>query len=439
MKRIVIAVLGIVTILTVVILSGCTNSSTSTITATSTAITTALSTSTTVATTTETSTSTATQTATPKTLKIGIVTPLTGSAANVATNCERAVEMAIADQNAKGGVTIGGQPYTLAAVVRDDKMDPATAKSIANEMVFDLKVPVVFGPAPPEMPALQQILNDNKVLTFGMLASPQTCTPDYPYSFFMSFLDGEYATVTEYVAKSYPDAKRVISFYADLPDEPMAEASAKEMCQYYGLNWLGMVKFPVSTTDFSPYVQKLMSYKPDVIDLSACGGAVGPLEGTITAQIRQSGYTGLIMMPLTPPPGIMNTVPKEYLNKIVTNNTNLDGPVVPAGYNDLINRYFTQYGEEPNDSFVQDYSVAAAFLQFLNTQSTMDTQQWMKNFANYKWTTSGFGKQQFQWIGTPTFGINRVVLSNFWTSEWKDGVLDTDYLNDLPVQLWEGK
>jgi len=72
---------------------------------------------------------------------------MTGPAANVGTNFVRAAEMAIADQNAKGGVTIGGQKYTLKGIVRDDKFDPATGKTIAEEVVYNLKVKVIVGPS----------------------------------------------------------------------------------------------------------------------------------------------------------------------------------------------------------------------------------------------------------------------------------------------------
>jgi ABC-type branched-subunit amino acid transport system substrate-binding protein len=346
--------------------------------------------------------------------------------------------MAMADQNAKGGVTIGGQTYTLADIVRDDKFDQATAKSLANEMVFNDKVPVIFGPSQVEGPAMQQITNDNKILMFCMSPSPDMTKPDYPYNFFAGgIVSQQYDTVLQYIMKYYPNAKKVVTFYADLPDEPLEVGGAQQMCKYYGFDWLGVEKFPMATTDFSPFAQKLIAYNPDIIDLSGGGGATGSLEGTIVTQIRQAGFNGIIMMPTVPPPGIMDTVPKEYLNKIVTNDINIDGPIVSPEYKELVTRYHQQYGEWPIDFFVQAYNAVYPFFQFLNTQNTMDTQQWMENFANYKWT--GVFGEQAQWVGKPLYGINRCLMTNFWASEWKDGVLTTDYAPNLPTQLWVGQ
>lgn len=436
MKRISVIVLSFVIILAAVMLSGCAGGTT-TLTATTTATSTQVATTTATSTATATATTTAvtTQTLKPKTLTFGIVTPLTSPAANVAMNYERAVQMAMADQNAKGGVTIGGQPYTLSAIVRDDKFDQATAKSLANEMVFNDKVPVIFGPSQVEGPAMQDITNANKVLMFCMSPTPDMCNTKYPYNFFAGgIVSQQYDTVLQYIKQYYPDAKKVVTFYADLPDYPLETGGAKDMCQYYGFDWLGAVKFPTSTTDFSPFAQQLMAKNPDIIDLSGGGGATGSMEGTIVNQIRQAGYTGIIMMPTVPPPGIMNTVPKQYLNKIVTNDINPDGSVVTSEYKDLITRYQQQYGQLPIDFFVQAYNVVSAFFQFLNTQNTMDTQQWMQNFATYKW--KGVFGEDAEWVGEPIFGINRAMLTNFWASEWKDGTLATDYAPKLPLELW---
>jgi len=419
--------------------AGACSSTTTTTTATVTK-TAAAQTTTATATATATTTATATKTAAAetKTLTIAIVTPLTNFAVNVSMNFERAVIMAIDDQNAKGGVTIGGQNYNLAYIVRDDKFDTATAKSLAEEMVFNEKVPVIFGPSQNEGPALQPTTNENKVLMFCMSPIPEMCKPEYPYTFYLGGIQSQqYATVMEYITKFYPDAKKVVSFYGDLSDEPAQSAAAKQMCDYYDLEWSGMVKFPASTTDFAPYAQKLMAYDPDVIDLSGCGGALGSLEGTMVKQFREAGYTGIIDMPTVPPPGIMDTVPAEYMDKIVTNDININGSIVSAEYKSLVTRFQTQYNELPIDFFVQAYNGASAFFEFLDTQSTMDTEQWMQNFANYKWT--GVFGEDAQWVGEPIFGINRALMTNFWTSEWKNGVLDTSYVNNLPTELWISK
>jgi len=55
--------------------------------------------------------------ASPKTLDIGIATPLTGPAAHLGANIRNGALFAIDDQNAQGGVTIAGQKYLLNPIV----------------------------------------------------------------------------------------------------------------------------------------------------------------------------------------------------------------------------------------------------------------------------------------------------------------------------------
>jgi branched-chain amino acid transport system substrate-binding protein len=374
-----------------------------------------------------------------KTLDIAIVAPLTGPAANVGTNYQRAVEMAIEDINAAGGVTIAGQKYVLSAIVRDDKFDEATAKTIAEEMIFNNGVKVIMGCSQKEGPAVVQTTNANKTILFSMSPTPQMQNPDLPYDFALGgIVTQQYATVLDYVKKYYPTAKTMVTLYADQNDAPLETGGAKTMAEYYGLTYLGYELFPFpTTTDFAPFAQKLMTYNADIIDLSGCGGATGALEGTMIKQIREAGFKGIILQPTVPPPGIMETIPAEYLYKIVTNDININGSIVTDTYRNLVNRYHVKYGDWPIDFLAQAYNGVHAFFTFLNGQDSMDTQKWMEGFANYKWT--GVYGEAAQWVGKPDFGINRALMTNFWASEWKNGVLETEYVATLPTQLWISK
>lgn len=425
MKKIIIGTICVFAILVLLVISGCSSSANTTTNNTQSSATGGI----------QTTTSSSVE---AKTFNIAIITPLTGAAANVAKNYERGVEMAITDQNAKGGISIAGQKYKLNAIVRDDKFDPATGKSLANEVIFNDNVKVIFGPSQVEGAAMQDLTNQNKVLMFSMSPNPDMTNPKLPYNFFVGGIPQQmYSTVLNYVKKYYPDAKKMVTFYANLPDAQTWTAAAKQMAQVDGFDWLGYEQFPMGTSDFSPFAQKLMAYNPDIIDLSGGGGATGSLLGTIVTQIRQAGYNGIIIMPTVPPRGIMSTVPKQYLNKIVTNDVNIDSPIVTTVYRDLFNRYNQKYNEWPINLMPIAYNAASAFFQFLNGQKTMDTQQWIQDFSNYTW--QGVFGLPAKWIGQPMFGINRALIVNYWCSEWKDGTLESNYTYQGSNALWESQ
>ena len=363
-----------------------------------------------------------------KFFEVGVGTILSGPAANLGLNFQRGVQMAIDDVNAKGGVTIAGQKYTLRLIARDTKFDPATAKSVAEEFVYDKKLKVIFGPSQNEMTAMQQITNDSKVFLFGMSPMDELTNKDFPYNFFVGGIAEEMVlSGMDYAAKNYPSAQRVITFQDDLPDAVLWEVAAKTVCKQYGKTWLGIEKYPFTTQDFAPYAQKLLTYNPDIIDLGGSGGAAAAVVGTMIKQIREAGYKGIFVLPTAPPPGILDTVPVEYLNKVIINVVDENSTVAAKAYTDLIKRYKAQYNSLPIDFLQSVYNGAYAFFTYINGQKDMDAQRWMNEFQDYKWTAA-YGAQS-KWIGSAAWGVNRAMRTTYWVSEYKDGKLNTVVAN----------
>ena len=102
----------------------------------------------------------------PKTLDIGIATPLTGTYAFIGTQIQNAALLAIDDQNEQGGVTIAGQKYVLNPIIRDTKWDLVLGKTIAEELVFDKGVKIITGPFISDAIGAQTVTEPNKVITF---------------------------------------------------------------------------------------------------------------------------------------------------------------------------------------------------------------------------------------------------------------------------------
>jgi branched-chain amino acid transport system substrate-binding protein len=375
-----------------------------------------------------------------KSFDVGVATPLTGPAANVGANFRNAVQLAAENQNAQGGITIGGQKYKINVIVRDTKFDVTVAKTVTEELVFDKKVKAIFGPSPVESASMQQICEPNKIPMFGMSPMPGLTAPDKPFSFWVGGYPLKMYTLGAlYIKKYYPQAKKVATVYADLPDQGLWEATAKEACGKFGFEWLGMEKYGPGMTDFSSVIQRILAKKPEVIDTAGSGGAMGAILPLLVKQIRQAGFEGIIWMPATPPPGVMEeAVPKEYLNKIVTNDQNLSSPVVTKIYKDLYNQYVAKFKTKPIDFFGEAYNGTKAFFEFLNGQKTMDSAAWVQGFEKYRWKGI-FGHEEF-WVGKPVFGINRFLIDSLWVAEWKGGKLaNTQVVEKFPYEWFESK
>jgi branched-chain amino acid transport system substrate-binding protein len=375
-----------------------------------------------------------------KMLDVGIATPLTGPAAHLGENIKNAALMAIDDQNAQGGVKIGGETFQLNPIILDTKKDAAVGKSVAEQLVYDKKVKIVIGPFIDDALGAQPVLESNQIVTFIVTPSTKDMTgPNKPYTYFFSGpIPQMFNTGAAYIQKFYPNAKTVVSMAPDLPDTVMFLNSSQLMCKLYGLNWVASEKFPFGTTDFGPMITRALAKNPDIIDTNSTGGNMGGLCAQLIKQLRQAGYKGIIWVPALPPPGtVAEIVPEKDRTRIVTNDIDWEAPIVSDAYRDLARRYVKKYNRPPIDIVGQLYNVTKPFFEFLNTQGTMDTAKWMEGFTGYRW--KGIYGKEASWIGKPMFGINRMAFRASWASEWTNGKLETKWEAPIPLDLFVEK
>jgi branched-chain amino acid transport system substrate-binding protein len=372
----------------------------------------------------------------PKVLKIGVSSPLTGSAAEHGTNIQNGALMAIDDQNAEGGVTIGGQKYTLQAVVRDNKWDIMQSRSVAEELVFNEGVKAIAGTFVQDSVGTQTVTEKNKVILFPLVVVvPSMTGPDKPFTFFTGYpFIQMYDDKLAYIQKFYPNDKKILSMVIDLPDLEAFMGSIKTLAPRYGLDWQGYEKFPITITDFSPVISRVLAKNPDIIDLAQLG-TLGGLGGLEIKQIRQAGFKGIIMVPgAVPEQVIAEVVPKEYQYKIVCSMLKPDTPIPGDAYKGFNERYQKKFNEFPTNALPYlEYNPVKGFFQFLNGQDSMDTTAWMQGFEKYHW--QGLWGFDSYWIGKPMYNINRIILGPSFVYEYVDGKLDVKWEAPLPYAL----
>jgi branched-chain amino acid transport system substrate-binding protein len=373
----------------------------------------------------------------PKTLDIGIATPLTGPAASVGTNLQNATLLAIDDQNKQGGVTIGGEKYVLNGIVRDTKFDLVVGKSVAEELIFDKGVKAISGPFIADGVGVQVVTEKNKIIMFSEGSTPGRIGPNKPYTFssFGGSMLGTTIIGAEYIQEFYPGSKTVVSITPDIPVLQITIDATKAVCQRCGLDWLGYEKFAMTVNDFMPIISRALAKKPDIIDTSTTGGTMGGVSAVLLKQLREAGFNGLIWAPTVPPAAaVLEIVPERYRTKIITSDVLVDSPIVSQAYKDTYQRYIDKFGETPIDAFGEQYNGVKAFFEFLNGQDSMDTTVWINGFEKYHWQGL-FGHEAF-WLGKPIYGIDRVALRPFYASEWIDGKLETRWEAPIPWELF---
>jgi branched-chain amino acid transport system substrate-binding protein len=116
-----------------------------------------------------------------KSVKIGVISPLSGPLTFVGTSMLRCVQLAVKDINERGttgngpGLLVGGQRYKLEIVNYDDSADPSKSVAGMRKLAEMYSVPVVLGPfGTPQVWATQEVNVGLKVLYNGLSTSDQS-------------------------------------------------------------------------------------------------------------------------------------------------------------------------------------------------------------------------------------------------------------------------
>lgn len=224
------------------------------------------------------------------TVKIGLNAPLSGIAAGYGQDIKAGLDMAIADINAKGGVTIGDKTYIFELVSADDEMVPEKALSNAQRFVLEEGIKVIWDPtANTIIPQLG--INTKPGEEFLMMA--YTSVPLYAQSpnKYMVTLPPPFSV---YLKDWIPRAMghgwmkmgmlQTTGSYGELWGKTMKDAWTKaggtivadSPASYY------------TETDFTPYVTTVLAANPDVI---FCGGPSEP-TALVIEQARNMGFKG---------------------------------------------------------------------------------------------------------------------------------------------------
>ncbi len=209
-----------------------------------------------------------------ETIKIGLVTALSGQSARAGEAITRGMSVAIDEINAKGGLLNGRK---LELVRRDDEGNPAKGVVAARELIYKEKVAVLFGGLDtPVSLAIVPIANQEKVPFMGPWAAgtPITKNGANPnFAFRVSAVDEIVnKAMLQYAQKTFQSAKPAMI----LVDNPWGESNEKGLVAALAaknMKAVGIEKFDGNAVDVVPQLAKLKAAGADTLFLV---GNVGP-------------------------------------------------------------------------------------------------------------------------------------------------------------------
>lgn len=224
----------------------------------------------------------------PDKFKVGVILTLSGPMAAMGLLEKDGLEIAAEDINKAGGVMVQGKKRPVELLFYDDEANPKKALDAAYTLINKHKVKVLVGiRMNAAIEAVQQISEKKKVLCLVGVASYPGVYLGKKYGILISdsgwtesMTAVRLLTEKPEVLKKHgisPDKDKRYDFsnkkvaywgrdevycqYADLgAKEGFAEFGKKQNLEY-----VGGFMYPIGTNDVSPYVQRMMAQKPDII------------------------------------------------------------------------------------------------------------------------------------------------------------------------------
>src|SRR6266404_417292 len=213
-----------------------------------------------------------------ETIKIGLVTALSGQSARAGEALTRGLQVAIDEINARGGVRVGNQPgRKLELVRRDDESVPAKGVIAARELIFKEKVAVLFGGLDtPVSMAIVPLMNQEKLPFMGPWAAgtPITRNGANPnFVFRVSAVDEIVdKAMLQYAQKTF-NAKNCGMILVNNPWGESNEKGLTAALAAKGMKAAGIEKFEGNDVDVVPQLSRLKAAGADCLFLV---GNVGP-------------------------------------------------------------------------------------------------------------------------------------------------------------------
>jgi branched-chain amino acid transport system substrate-binding protein len=204
-------------------------------------------------------------------VKIGVVTPLTGTYAPIGQQVRWGLELATKEVNAAGGIL--GRPVEL--IFEDEEANPAVATQKAEKLLQVAKVDFLTGTVNSGSTlAVGQLAERNNRLASTTVSFSDAITGDKcsPNVFRVNARAGQQsAALAEWLAKEKGKGTAVYFLGPDYEMGRNTVAAFKAASEARGMKTVGEVFAPLGNNDYSPFFGQMRAAKPAVLYTSVAG------------------------------------------------------------------------------------------------------------------------------------------------------------------------
>ena len=236
-----------------------------------------------------------------KVLKLGVINPLTGPAAQWGLNTKCCMDSLKIFFNDRRGITVKGQNYKIEMIHADDKYTVAGGRAAAEKLLYSDKIDFFVGSFGAE-PISGWAPLSTKEKKLAVIGGPTWMPkPEWPYLFRVAASDDERSEALCSLMREKFKCKSVMYVMTDDLVGKLAKDGALKYEKTRGLEIKDFVMVPPRTTDFYPFLSKALKSNPDYLHCKVPPGSVA----LIVKQSRELGYKGHFGYPTSMPGDIV--------------------------------------------------------------------------------------------------------------------------------------
>src|SRR4051812_18879289 len=202
-------------------------------------------------------------------IKIGFVVPQTGAYAPEARDQVRAAEIAVADFNAAGG--FNGRKAEL--LVRDDKLNPGEAATRTLELIEKDKVDFIVGSLSAATQLSMNAVTRERKVIFNSISQSDAINEakDWsPWTFHEAL--NPHMTAGAVARYAFPKfGKKIVYLTADYAYGHEMVRGFERAGKPLGATTLADIRHPLGAADYSSFMPRIQSLKPDILVLCNFG------------------------------------------------------------------------------------------------------------------------------------------------------------------------
>lgn len=341
-----------------------------------------------------------------KILKVGIALSLTGPGSQMFLEQKEVFLLCQDWINNKGGITIKGEKYQIQCIFEDTKNTTADSITAATRLISQYGVKFIIGGAvPDQISAIESVTEKEKVL--HLAGQIDILHPDRPLSFvgtysYVSPLPGLYDTMLEL----YSNVKAVGYIVEDEAGARAIADFSQNIAKAHGLTVLEPQIHPWESTEFSPQWTKIMSMKPDAVDI---GIKMPDSSAACVKQGRELGFTGPMIATTSLDPTLaLNMIGKDYATDFIWPAFDVYDPNAPSMTKQIVELWGSTHTGPISSDGVNAWDNLWVLAQAIEKAQSLDPIQVAKTWESTQTFDTSRGTAKMG--GAETFGINHMLF-----------------------------